>query len=98
KIAKLLISEKINKTAYHLKCTHCDFEKTMVIDEEESPNTKCDKCGYEMEILEENDYVELLMKRAEKMGTKTIIISTETDEGEQFWKTFNGLGGILRYR
>ncbi|MEM4598305.1 MAG: peptide chain release factor aRF-1 [Candidatus Diapherotrites archaeon] len=98
KVAKLLISERINKTAYKLQCTHCGFEKTITIEESESPDLKCEKCGYEMEILEENDYVELLMKKAEKMGTKTIIISTETDEGEQFWKTFGGLGGILRYR
>lgn len=98
KVAKLLISERINKTAYKLQCTHCGFEKTITIEESESPDLKCEKCGYEMEIPEENDYVELLMKKAEKMGTKTIIISTETDEGEQFWKTFGGLGGILRYR
>jgi len=98
KVATLLLSEKINKTVYKLKCPNCGFEKTLVIDESEAPNLKCDNCGSEMEIVEEVDYIELLMGKAKKMGTKTAIISTETDEGEQFWKTFGGIAGVLRYR
>jgi len=46
---------------------------------------------YDKEIVKE------LKKKAEEMGTKVEIISTETTEGDQF-KKLSGVGGILRYK
>jgi peptide chain release factor subunit 1 len=98
KVSVLLISDKINKTAYYLECPHCHLKKTVVLDENKEPELTCEKCGSAMEVIEEKDYAEVLMEKAKKSGTETRIISTETDEGQQFWKTFGGIGGILRFK
>ncbi len=51
-----------------------------------------------MEAYEEMDYIDYLMEKAEKIGAKTKIISTETEEGKEFLKGFGGIGAILRFK
>lgn len=37
-------------------------------------------------------------EKVENQGGEIVIISDDFSEGEQFWKGFNGLGAILRYK
>ena len=49
-------------------------------------------------LMEEVDYADWLLERVHKIDAEMKLISTETAEGEQFYKTFGGLGAILRYK
>jgi len=60
---------------------------------------KCPKCqSQNAELLEQVDYIDWMMEKAQKTGATTRIISTETPEGEQFFKGFGGIGAILRFK
>ena len=98
KVAVLLLSEKLNKTANYFECPHCGHKETIIANENEEVQLNCKKCGSAMELIEEKDYIELLMEKAKAVGAQTRIISTETEEGEKFWKTFGGIGAILRFK
>lgn len=37
-------------------------------------------------------------KKVENQGGQIVVISDDFSEGEQFWKGFNGIGAILRYK
>jgi peptide chain release factor subunit 1 (aeRF-1) len=56
------------------------------------------KCGSTLEITGRRDIVEELSEIAEASGTKVEMISTESEEGEQFFNAFGGIAAILRFR
>lgn len=47
--------------------------------------------------LKKEEIIEL-SKKAEKINSKVEIVSTETEEGEQFWNMTKGYGAILRFQ
>lgn len=98
KVSVLLLSERLNKTVNYFECPHCGNKETVVVSEDKEAQLNCKKCGSAMELIEEKDYIELLMEKAKAVGAQTKIISTETEEGEKFWKTFGGIGAILRFK
>ena len=69
--------------------------KKIIVDaEDEAEHKHPDNC----ELLEEADYVDYLFEKAGQTGSKTVIISVDTEEGQQFLTGFGGVGAILRYR
>lgn len=101
KVDTLLISEQLNWTAFKYQCPEDGKEFIKIIKEEDAnpPNSfKCDSCGRECELMEENEYIDYLIEKAAETGAKTTIISVDTPEGEQFLKSFGGLGAMLRYK
>ncbi len=98
KVDTLLLSERLNKNIVTFKCPNCGHKETIVVEESAEPQLKCKKCGAEMNSVEERDYIETLMEKAKAMGSKIRIISTETEEGQQFWQIFGGIGAILRFK
>ena len=51
-----------------------------------------------MEILEEVDYIDWLIEKAQESGADIKVIGTDTPEGSQFFEGFGGLGAMLRYK
>lgn len=101
KVDTLLLSEGINWPVFKFKCTSCgkEFEhiaKSLLY----NPNKeKCIECAStQLELIEEVDYLDYLMEKAWQTGAKVEIISIETPEGEQFLKSFDGIGALLRFR
>ncbi len=96
----LLLSEGIEWTVLKGKCDACGEEHVQIIKESgEVPSTmNCPKCGSPMEIVEEVDYLDYMLEKASETGAEIKIISTETDEGEQFFRGFGGIGALLRYK
>ncbi|ABL77925.1 peptide chain release factor aRF-1 [Thermofilum pendens] len=98
-VEKLLLSEDLEKIRVRAKCTSCkhEFEATLH-SESEVAQLKCPKCGGEVEIIENRSVVEELAELAEKTGAEVVLVSTQSAEGKEFFKTFGGIGAILRYR
>jgi peptide chain release factor subunit 1 len=55
-------------------------------------------CSSPVEVVEETDYLDHLLETAHAMGTETVVVSTDTPEGEQFLRSFGGIGALLRYK
>lgn len=99
KVKTLLLSEALEKSVFLLECPNCKQREWVFADlEREVQGRKCKKCGTEMEIDEEQEYIDFLMEKASNIGAETRIISTDTDEGMQFLKAFGGIGAILRFK
>ncbi|MCK4433197.1 MAG: peptide chain release factor 1, partial [Methanomicrobia archaeon] len=66
--------------------------------ETELPEKQCPKCGnLQLEIKEKMELIEELSQKAENTGAKIHLISVDTEEGNQFYKAFGGIGAILRF-
>ncbi len=100
RVAKLIISEDIPWIVVKKKCDHCENEETEIFKEPENfdeSKVVCSKCGSKVEILEEIDYLEYMIEKANGTGAKTQVVSNETAQGKQFLTGFGGVGAILRY-
>ena len=92
----LIISEDMKRTKVDWKCTKCGFEQEKIC--ATTPDEmKCEKCGGDMDVVEEIDLVRELFKLAESVSTKVELISGDSEEGELLLKAFGGLAAILRF-
>ena len=102
RVDTLLLSEQLEWWVYRYKCDACGTEHEIVVENQDDSGAKkfvCEKCGgKKAELTEQVDYMDWMMEKAQSTGAKTKIISTDTPEGEQFYKGFGGVGAILRYR
>ena len=99
----LLISEGYDKVRVKAKCNNCGWEELKTMSEQEFEVYKrkvktCPKCGGQNIDFEKWDVAEELIKMAEEIGANVEIISLDTEEGQQFYKAFGGLGAFLRYK
>ncbi|AHF80276.1 peptide chain release factor aRF-1 [Thermococcus paralvinellae] len=99
----LLISEGYDKVRVKAKCNNCGWEELKTMSEQEFEVYKrklktCPKCGSQNISFEKWDVAEELIKMAEEIGANVEIISLDTEEGQQFYKAFGGLGAFLRYK
>ena len=99
----LLISEGYDKVRVKAKCNNCGWEELKTMSEQEFEVYKkkvktCPKCGSQNIDFEKWDVAEELIKMAEEIGANVEIISLDTEEGQQFYKAFGGLGAFLRYK
>lgn len=99
----LLISEGYDRVRVRAKCNHCGWEELRTMTENEyeiyKKNLKtCPKCGSQNISFEKWDVAEELIKMAEESGADVEVISLDTEEGQQFYRAFGGLGAILRYK
>ncbi|MBO8174833.1 MAG: peptide chain release factor aRF-1 [Thermococcus sp.] len=99
----LLISEGYDKVRVKAKCNNCGWEEFKTMSEQEFEVYKrklktCPKCGSQNIDFEKWDVAEELIKMAEEIGANVEIISLDTEEGQQFYKAFGGLGAFLRYK
>ena len=103
KASTLLLSEGIDWTVYRFHCEDCNADEDIVVKNPaqfDEKKFRCGKCGNgnRVEVVAQIDYIDWMMEKANDKSTETRIVSTETAEGEQFFKGFGGIGAILRYR
>ncbi len=97
KVKKLLISEDLTLKKIDLECPNCS-NKQKIVKEKIPESHECSKCNTKMEVKDTEDYYEYLSELADSTGAETIMISTDTPEGEQFLSGFGGIGAILRFK
>jgi peptide chain release factor subunit 1 len=101
KVKSLIISEGIEWMVYKFRCDRCGEEELKVVKEPEGFEAnayRCQKCKSPVEILEEIDYADHMLEKAQATGAEVIVVSNETNEGEQFLKGFGGVGALLRFK
>ena len=96
-VATLLVSEAIEWAVYKVKNT-ATGEERIIIDKDNSFDPNSFKGQEQIEVVEEYEFIDYIMERAQQTSTGFEIISTETPEGEQFYKGFGGIGAMLRYK
>ena len=101
KVKTLIISEGIEWMVYKFRCDRCGEEELKIVREPENfepASHRCQKCQSPVEMLEEVDYADYLLEKAQETGASVTVVSTETGEGEQFLKGFGGVGAMLRFK
>ncbi len=95
RVGTLLISDELYLHRLKYTCQKCGKNyETYTYDKDSIP--KCE-CGGKIQINEDHDMIEELENLAESTGASIEFISTETQEGAQFYNGFYGIGAILRY-
>lgn len=100
RVATVILSEDIPWIVIKKLCGHCEKEEIEIIKDPENFNeskASCTSCGSKVEILEEVDYIEYMIEKAKTIGANVRVISTETNQGKQFYQGFGGVGALLRY-
>jgi peptide chain release factor subunit 1 len=100
KVDLLLVSEAIDWKVLKFKCFSNGKVKEVIVKEKNVNVSELfyKECNSNAELLEEIDYLDFLHEKANSIGAKTQVISTETPEGMQFLKSFGGIGAILRFK
>ncbi|MCX6804066.1 MAG: peptide chain release factor aRF-1 [Candidatus Diapherotrites archaeon] len=101
RVSTLIISEDIPWSVFRIFCEHCQNEEITVIKDittfEES-KLRCPKCDSKVETTEEITYLDYLIYKAKELGAVIRVISTETNEGKNFFEGFGGIAALLRYK
>ncbi|VVB99225.1 Peptide chain release factor subunit 1 [uncultured archaeon] len=93
-VAKLLVSEGIEWLVFRIS-----NEKTGEVKEVMDKDGKFKIDNYpDFEILEEMDFLDFMTEKANQKGTELAVVSKDSDEGEQFYSGFGGIGAMLRYK
>ena len=101
KVDRLLLSEGMEWEVVKVNCNNCGTSEEKIIKNltgYDSGAEKCPKCGGQLEVMEEIDYLDWMIEKAHETGAEVKIVSIETAEGEQFFKGFGGIGAMLRYK
>lgn len=97
----VIVWENLDCNRLTLKNPNTDAEKILHLTsyQEKDKSYLLDKeTGIEMELTESIPFLEWLANNYKTYGATLEIITDRSQEGSQFVKGFNGIGGILRYR
>lgn len=101
RVSTLIISEDIPWSVFRMFCEHCNNEEVAIAKDPktfEESKLRCSKCSSRVEILEEISYLDYMIEKAKKIGALVRVISTETNEGKNFYDGFGGIAALLRYK
>lgn len=100
----VLVSEDLDMVRMDAACRKCGTVKSETVaaakkiqQRQDMTSTPCAKCGASDYDVVEKDLVDVLEELAFQVGSKVEVISSGTEEGSMF-KSFGGVGAILRYR
>jgi peptide chain release factor subunit 1 len=100
----VLVTDDLDMVRIEATCKKCGTVRTETVaaakkiqQRQEMTSTPCAKCGAMDYDVAEKDLVDVLEELAFQVGSKVEVISTGTEEGSMF-KSFGGVGAILRYR
>ena len=100
----ILVSDDLDMVRLDATCKKCGTVKSETVtaqkrvqQRQEMAAVPCTKCGATDYDVVEKDIVDVLEEMAFQVGSKVEVISAGTEEGSMF-KTFGGVGALLRYR
>ena len=100
----VLVSEDLDMVRIDATCRKCGTVKSenvaaakKIQQRQGMTSAPCTKCGAADYDVVEKDLVDVLEELAFQVGSKVEVISSGTEEGSMF-KSFGGVGAILRYR
>jgi len=98
-VKMLLLSENLRKQMVSLKCNLCTHTWELSLNRTD-PLPSCPSCeAVEENITEESSktLIEELSTLASRSSGKTVLISTDTEEGATLYRGFGGIAALLRY-
>jgi len=101
RVATLIISEELNWIVIKKLCGHCNKEEIEIFtnpDDFSESKVRCSKCSSKVEIIEEVDYLDYMLEKANETGANVRVVGSESAEGKNFLEGFGGVGAILRYK
>jgi len=100
----VLVSDDLDTVRIDATCKKCGTVKTETVigakkiqQRQEIASTPCTKCGATDYDVIVKDIVDVLEEMAFQVGSKVEVISSGTEDGSMF-KSFGGVGALLRYR
>ncbi len=99
----LLVSEELESFRAKISCSNCDHSEERTTRElkkleKDIEGEQCPRCGEKtMGVDEFKGTLDELAELAGSTGANVMVISTETEEGEQL-KAFGGIAALLRFR
>lgn len=97
----LLVSEGLRARRLSMTCANCGQPFAVSVPDdgvEAAKAAPCPNCGKgPTSVVDLEDLVEGLFRRAEEFGAKVRLISSESEEGEMLVKAFGGIAALLRY-
>jgi len=100
----VLVSDDVDVVKIDVRCKKCGTIRTETVaaakkiqQRQEMISIPCMKCGATDFDAVEEDIVDVLEELAFQVGSKVEVISSGTEQGSMF-KSFGGVGAILRYR
>ena len=100
----VLVSDDLDMVRLDARCKKCGTLRSETVpalkkiqQRQEMISAPCSKCGASDYDVVERDFVDVLEEMAYQVGAKVEVISSGTEEGSMF-KTFGGVGALLRYR
>ncbi len=93
-VAKLLVSEAIEWVVFHM--ANENTGEILDVVDKDGKFDQNSKPGFE--LVEEMDFLDYMTEKAAQKSTELVVVSKESEEGEQFYTGFGGIGAMLRYR
>jgi len=100
----ILISEDLDTYRIEAKCKSCGYqfekytvESQLYQEKVQASQSVCPSCGKTLWSIKVEDVVDYISDLASQIGAKLEIISAKSEPGVMF-KSFGGIGVILRYR
>jgi len=100
----ILISEDLDMYRLEATCKNCGYQTEKYVNEPElyqeraqMSQSSCPRCGKSLWSIKVEDVVDYISDLAGQIGAKVEIISSKSESGVMF-KSFGGIGVILRYR
>jgi peptide chain release factor subunit 1 len=100
----ILVSEDVDTIRITARCRKCGVVKEDIAQSRNKTQKiqdvisgPCKSCGSIEFDVSDKDIVDVLVEMAFQVGSKVEVISSGTEEGSMF-KSFGGVGAILRYR
>ncbi len=100
----VLVSEDVGLVFLQKVCRKCGTTREVIINQENLISEKqkliseaCSSCGSSDIEIVEKDFIDFLADKSINSGAKVEVISSKSEEGVMF-KSFGGVGALLRYR
>jgi peptide chain release factor subunit 1 len=91
----LILSEDFDWVRAGLEC-RCGFKTSKILNRKQLDEQRCPECNAKMQIADEKELTEDLIKLAGQMSTTVEVVSSNMGMGEQV-RELGGIVGILRY-
>jgi len=100
----IILSEDLNMVRLLFRCRKCNFEVENIAKNQDifsikstQSNKSCPNCGSRDWEIEQEDLVDYITSKATMIGANVEVVSSQTEHGQMF-KSFGGIGALLRFR
>ncbi len=102
--SSIIVSEELDLNRLQFRCRKCGYETERFVkqsdifsEKAETMGKNCPSCNSNEWDYSQQDIVDYLFDQASAIGASMEVVSAKTEHGQMF-KSFGGIGALLRYR